>query len=56
MTFLVGYSIAMLAPLAIGALHDGFGGYGVPFAALALVALAQLALATRLGPRDVHAT
>ena len=50
MTFLVGYSVAALAPLAIGALHDGFGGYGVPFAALALLALAQLALATRLGP------
>ena len=51
MTFLVGYSIAALAPLAIGALHDGFGGYGVPFAALACVAIAQLGMATRLGPR-----
>lgn len=51
MTFLVGYSIAALAPLAVGALHDGFGGYGAPFAALACGAIAQLGMATRLGPR-----
>jgi MFS transporter, CP family, cyanate transporter len=51
MVFLVGYSAAALAPIAIGALHDRSGGYRVPFAALALLALAQLTTATRLGPR-----
>ncbi|HKG04035.1 MAG TPA: MFS transporter [Conexibacter sp.] len=51
MTFLVGYSIAALAPLAVGALRDSSGGYGVPFAMLTCVAFAQLGMATRLGPR-----
>ncbi len=51
MTFMLGYAVAALAPLAVGALHDRFGGFGVPFAALALVALMQLAMATRLAPR-----
>lgn len=51
MVFLLGYAVAAVAPVAAGALRDGSGGYALPFAALALVALAQLATATRLGPR-----
>jgi CP family cyanate transporter-like MFS transporter len=51
MVFLIGYLGAAGAPIAVGALHDGFGGFGVPFGALAVVAVAQLAAGTRLGPR-----
>ena len=51
MVFLIGYTAAAAAPIAIGALHDALGGYRVAFGTLALLALAQLAMATRLGPR-----
>jgi CP family cyanate transporter-like MFS transporter len=51
MVFLVGYVAAALAPMLVGALHDGFGGFRAPFGVLACVALGQLATATRLGPR-----
>ncbi|HEX7291254.1 MAG TPA: MFS transporter [Conexibacter sp.] len=51
MVFLVGYLVGALAPLMVGALHDRFGGFGVPFGVLACVAVGQLAAATRLGPR-----
>ena len=50
MTFLLCYSAASLAPVAIGAIHDATGGYALPFAALTLVAGIELALATRLRP------
>jgi cyanate permease len=50
MTFLICYSAAALAPVLAGALHDASGGYSAPFGALALVACAELALATRLRP------
>lgn len=50
MTFLVYYSAASLAPVVVGAAHDATGSFAVPFAALTLVACAELALATRLRP------
>src|SRR4051812_3609294 len=50
MTFLLCYSAAALAPVAVGAIHDATGGYALPFGALTLVAGAELALATRLRP------
>jgi MFS transporter, CP family, cyanate transporter len=50
MTFLVCYSTAATAPVLVGALHDASGGYALPFGALAVIACAELALATRLRP------
>jgi CP family cyanate transporter-like MFS transporter len=50
MTFLVCYSAAALAPVLIGALHDATGGFTTPFGLLALLACAELAMATRLSP------
>jgi MFS transporter, CP family, cyanate transporter len=51
MAFRVCYSAAAAAQVAVGALHDATGGFGVPFGLLAVMALVQLAMATRLGPR-----
>jgi CP family cyanate transporter-like MFS transporter len=50
MVFLVCYCAAALLPVVVGALRDATGGFTLPFALLVLVAAAQLALATRLGP------
>jgi MFS transporter, CP family, cyanate transporter len=50
MTFLVCYSAAATAPVIVGALHDATGAFALPFGLLALVACAELALATRLRP------
>jgi MFS transporter, CP family, cyanate transporter len=50
MTFLVCYSAASLAPVLIGALHDMTGGFATPFGLLALLACAELAMATQLSP------
>jgi CP family cyanate transporter-like MFS transporter len=49
MTFLLCYSAAATAPVLVGALIDATG-YGLPFGLLAVVACAELALATRLRP------
>jgi CP family cyanate transporter-like MFS transporter len=49
MTFLICYSAAAAAPVVVGALIDA-AGYGLPFGLLALVACAELMLATRLRP------
>jgi CP family cyanate transporter-like MFS transporter len=51
MVFLVGYTSAAVAPVVVGALRDATGGFTVPFALLAVMAVAELAMATRLGPR-----
>ncbi len=53
MVFLIGYCAAAISPVLVGALRDASGGYGMPFGILALVALAQLTMATLLGPRYV---
>ncbi len=50
MTFLVCYSAAAVAPVLVGALHDVTGGFAAPFGLLALLACAELAMATRLSP------
>ena len=50
MTFLVCYSAASLAPVAVGALHDMTGGFALPFALLAALAGVELLIATRFRP------
>jgi CP family cyanate transporter-like MFS transporter len=50
MTFLVCYTTAAVAPVLVGALHDATGSYSAAFAVLAAMALAQLVMATSLGP------
>jgi CP family cyanate transporter-like MFS transporter len=50
MVFLVSYTAAAGAPVLVGALRDATDGFTVPFALLAVLAVAELALATRLGP------
>jgi CP family cyanate transporter-like MFS transporter len=51
MVFLVGYLIAALAPVAVGALRDATGGFVAPFGLLTAMAVAQAAIGTRLGPK-----
>lgn len=50
MVFLVCYSAAAVAPVAVGGLRDLTGGFTVPFGLLLVLALAQLSLGTRLRP------
>jgi cyanate permease len=52
MVFLVGYSAGAVVPVITGALRDATGGFGLPFALLAAVAVAQLLVATRLSPAN----
>jgi CP family cyanate transporter-like MFS transporter len=51
MVFLVGYLIAAVAPVAVGALRDVTGGFVAPFGLLTVMAVAQAAIGTRLGPK-----
>jgi CP family cyanate transporter-like MFS transporter len=50
LVFLVSYSTASLGPLVFGVLHDATDGFTVPYALLAVVLAAQLALVPRLRP------
>jgi CP family cyanate transporter-like MFS transporter len=50
MVFLVGYTTAAVAPVAVGALRDATGGFRAPFALLTIMAVMQAAFGTRLGP------
>jgi MFS transporter, CP family, cyanate transporter len=50
LVFLVSYSTASLGPLVFGAVHDATDGFTVPYALLAVVLAAQLALVPRLRP------
>jgi MFS transporter, CP family, cyanate transporter len=50
LVFLISYSVASLGPFGFGAMHDATGGYGWPFAALAVLCGIQLALVPRLRP------
>lgn len=50
MVFLVSYTVAAAAPVGVGALRDLSGGFTVPFAALLVLAVGQLAIGTRLAP------
>ena len=51
MVFLVSYTAAAAAPVLVGALRDATDGFTVPFGLLTVLAVVELALATRLGPR-----
>src|SRR4029453_3039232 len=48
--FLVGYSVAAIAPVLIGAMRGVTGGFTVSFGLLTAMAILQLWLARRLGP------
>jgi CP family cyanate transporter-like MFS transporter len=50
LVFLVAYSTASLGPLVFGAVHDATDGFTAPYALLAVVIVAQLALVPRLRP------
>ena len=50
LVFLVAYTTASLGPLVFGALRDATGGFTAPYALLAVLVLAQLALVPRLRP------
>jgi CP family cyanate transporter-like MFS transporter len=50
MVFVIGYSVAAIAPVVVGALRDATGGFTLPFGLLTILAAVQLVLATRLGP------
>jgi cyanate permease len=51
LVFLVGYAVAAVAPILVGALRDAAGGFVAPFAALTAMAALQAGIATRLGPQ-----
>ena len=50
MAFLVSYTVASLGPATMGAVEDATGSFSVLWALLALVALPQLAVSSRLRP------
>jgi CP family cyanate transporter-like MFS transporter len=50
MTFFLGYVVAAVGPVAVGALRDATGGYAVPFVALATLSLGMLAVSPRFRP------
>ena len=54
MAFLVSYTVASLGPATMGAVEDATGGFSVLWALLALVALPQLAVSSRLRPGLTH--
>jgi CP family cyanate transporter-like MFS transporter len=51
MTFFVGYIVAAVGPVAVGALRDATGGYAVPFVALAALSVVMLAASLRFRPQ-----
>jgi CP family cyanate transporter-like MFS transporter len=52
MTFFVGYVVAAVGPVAVGALRDATGGYAVPFVALAALSVGMLVASFRFRPRS----
>jgi MFS transporter, CP family, cyanate transporter len=50
LVFLIGYTVAAIAPVLIGAMRDLTGGFTVPFGVLTAMAVLQLWLSSRLGP------
>jgi len=48
--FLVGYTVAAIAPVLIGAMRDVTGGFTAAFGLLTAMAVLQLWLGRRLGP------
>ena len=51
MTFFVGYIVAAVGPVAVGALRDATGGYAVPFVALAMLSVGMFFASFRFRPR-----
>jgi CP family cyanate transporter-like MFS transporter len=52
MTFFVGYIVAAVGPVAVGALRDATGGYAVPFVALAALSVGMLVASSQFRPRS----
>jgi MFS transporter, CP family, cyanate transporter len=52
MTFFVGYGVAAVGPVAVGALRDVTGGYAIPFVALAALSVAMLVASFQFRPRS----
>jgi MFS transporter, CP family, cyanate transporter len=52
MTFFVGYVVAAVGPVAVGALRDATGGYAVPFVALAALGVGMLVASLRFRPHS----
>jgi MFS transporter, CP family, cyanate transporter len=52
MTFFIGYIVAAVGPVAVGALRDATGGYAVPFVALAALSVGMLAASFQFRPRS----
>jgi MFS family permease len=52
MTFFVGYVVAAVGPVAVGALRDATGGYAVSFVALAALSVAMLVSSFQFRPRS----
>jgi CP family cyanate transporter-like MFS transporter len=50
MAFFVGYIVAAVGPVAVGALRDATGGYAIPFGALATISVIMLAASPRFRP------
>jgi MFS transporter, CP family, cyanate transporter len=50
MTFFVGYLLAAIGPVAVGALRDATGGYAVPFVTLATLGVGMLVASSRFRP------
>jgi CP family cyanate transporter-like MFS transporter len=48
---MIGYFVSAFAPVAVGALRDVTGGFGIPFALMAVAAAATAPLALALPPR-----
>jgi CP family cyanate transporter-like MFS transporter len=51
LAFLVSYCVAAIGPVVLGSVRDATGSFEAPFAILAIVSAAQLALTTRFRPR-----
>jgi len=52
MAFFIGYIVAAVGPVAVGALRDATGGYAVPFVALAALSVGMLVASFRFRPRS----
>jgi hypothetical protein len=56
MTFFVGYVVAAVGPVAVGAQRDATGGYAVPFVALAALGVAMLVASFQFRPRSASSS
>jgi CP family cyanate transporter-like MFS transporter len=51
MAFFVGYIVAAVGPVEVGALRDATGGYAIPFGALASIGVVMLVVSSRFRPQ-----